>query len=51
MLFFWQPDHCRKQWEHEQVHPLTGEMFPQGTALVAGLLIALLVGFLFWPGA
>jgi len=21
MLFFWQPDHCRKQWEHEQVHP------------------------------
>ena len=20
-LFFWQPDHCRKQWEHEQVHP------------------------------
>jgi hypothetical protein len=26
-------------------------MFPQGPALVAGLLIALLVGFLFWPGA
>ena len=21
MLFFWQPDHCRKQWEHEQKHP------------------------------
>jgi hypothetical protein len=21
MLFFWQPDHCRKQWEHEQAHP------------------------------
>jgi hypothetical protein len=29
----------------------TGEMLPQGPALVAGLLIALLVGFLFWPGA
>ena len=22
-LFFWQPGHCRLQWEHEQVHPFT----------------------------
>ena len=22
-LFFWQPNHCRLQWEYEQAHPFT----------------------------
>jgi hypothetical protein len=51
MLFFWQPDHCRKQWEHEQVHPLQGEMFPRDKLMHfgAGLGIALLFGWLLTP--
>ena len=50
-LFFWQPDHCRKQWEREQAHPLTGEMLPRDKVLhfAAGLGIALAGGFFMSP--
>ena len=50
-LFFWQEDHCRKQWEYEQAHPLTGEMMPRDKLLHfgAGLSIALVVGFVLSP--
>jgi hypothetical protein len=42
LLFFWQPDHCRKQWEYEQAHPLQGVMFPVDKVLhfLAGVAIA-----------
>ena len=50
-LFFWQPDHCRKQWEREQAHPLTGEMLPRDKLLhfAAGLGLALVAGWLVSP--
>ena len=50
-LFFWQVDHCKAQWEYEQAHPLTGEMFPADKLLHfgGGLFIALAVGWLLLP--
>ena len=44
-LFFWQPGHCRLQWEHEQVHPFTDSLLPSAPLLRlgAGLGIALAV--------
>ena len=50
-LFFWQPDHCRLQWEREQAHPLTGEMLPRDKVLhfFAGVSIAMVVGFVLSP--
>ena len=50
-LFFWQPDHCRKQWEREQAHPLTGEMLPRDKVLhfFAGVSIAMVAGFVLSP--
>ena len=50
-LFFWQPGHCRLQWEYEQVHPFTGSLLPSVKLLRlgAGLGIALAVvaGYVF----
>ena len=50
-VFFWQADHCKAQWEYEQAHPLTGEMFPTDKLLHfgAGLSLALMVGFVLSP--
>lgn len=47
LLFFWQPDHCRKQWEYEQAHPLVGVMFPPDKIfhLLAGVSVAAFA----WP--
>ena len=52
-LFFWQVDHCKAQWEYEQAHPLTGEMFPVDKLLhfVAGVAVALFFGLVLSPWA
>ena len=55
VVFFWQPNHCKEQWEREQAHPLTGEMWSRDKLLHlgAGVAIALLSGFVLaspWMG-
>lgn len=43
-LFFWEPDHCRKQWERERAAPLPDWKPGPGTVLLAaGALV-----YWFW---
>jgi hypothetical protein len=50
-LFFWDDNHCREQWVHEQTNPFTDKLLPRDKLLhfCAGLGIALLAGWLLTP--
>lgn len=52
-LFFWQPGHCKAQWEYEQVHPFTDSLLPSvpllrlGAGLGIALAVAGAAGYVF----